>query len=147
MPATRTDEHLEADAGAPARGHLIVTLAARWGHRLSMSIAERLGNPELAANIPVLVLCELAMRGPLRPRDLLEVTHLTSGGMTKQLDHLEDLGLVTRTFGALRDDRRATVVALTPQGERAAALIAQAIEDDLDETRVVVAKLARLVDG
>jgi DNA-binding MarR family transcriptional regulator len=146
MPATRTKAHIDADSGTPARGHLIVTLVARWGHRLSMSIAERLGDPGLAANIPVLVLCELAMRGPLRPRDLMEATHLTSGGMTKQIEHLESLGLIERTFGALEDDRRATVVTLTPEGARAAAVIEEAIEADLDQTRSVVATLAALLD-
>ncbi len=118
---------------------------AAWGRQLGARIAEHLGDAELAANVPVLVLCELALRGPLRPRDLLEAARLTSGGMTKQLDHLESLGLIERAYGAVEDDRRATVVSLTPEGVRAAALVAEAVEENLDEARDIVARLAALL--
>jgi DNA-binding HxlR family transcriptional regulator len=105
------------------------------GRRLSVGIAERIGIPELASNVPVMILCELERRGPLRPRDLLEATGLTSGGLTKQLDHLEALGQIERSFGTLPDDRRASVVSLTPAGSTTAISIAEAIEAQLDDLR------------
>jgi len=131
---------------APARGQQIVIILAASGSRLSAHIGELLGNGDLAHNVPVLVLCEIALRGPLRPRDLLEPTHLTSGAMTKQLDHLEQLGLIKRSFGTVRGDRRASVVSLTAKGRRAAETIGQAVEERLDEIIALRDELDRLLD-
>lgn len=131
---------------AAARGQLAVLLLASLGRRLGATLGEKLGNPELAANVPSIILCELALRGPLRPRDLMGSTRLSSGGMTKQLDHLEDLGLIQRSFGTLRSDRRASTVTLTPDGARAATLISEAVELHLDEFRSLVAELASLLE-
>lgn len=129
----------------PARGQRIVILLAASGRRLGGHIGELLDNADLATNVPVLVLCEVALRGPLRPRDLLETTHLTSGAMTKQLDHLEQLGLITRSFGTIKSDRRASLVSLTTDGQRAAATIGQAVEGRLDDIRTLRDELDRLL--
>lgn len=128
-----------------ARGQQIVLLLAASGRRLGLHIGERLGNPELAGNVPALILCELSLRGPLRPRDLLEPTHLTSGALTKHLDHLEDLGLVSRAFGTVRGDRRGSVVSLTAEGQRAASTIDQAVEERIDDLRALHDELGRLL--
>jgi DNA-binding MarR family transcriptional regulator len=118
---------------APARGQQVVMLLAASGRRLTVHIGELLGNADLATNVPVLVLCELALRGPLRPRDLLEPTHLTSGAMTKHLDHLEHLGLIERSFGTVKGDRRGSIVSLTAEGQRAAETIGRAVEERLED--------------
>lgn len=136
----------EATSTASQRGQEIVVLMAAAGRRLGAAIGGRLGNAELASNVPVLVLCEIAMRGPLRPRDLLAATQMSSGGMTKQLDLLEGLGLIERAFGTIKDDRRASVVNLTPDGVRAAELIGDAVEERLEEIRVMVDRVATLLD-
>jgi DNA-binding MarR family transcriptional regulator len=146
MSTRPSREHPDRQAGAHAHGCQIVIRLAGAGRRMGGAIEERLGSPELVGNVPVLVLCELALHGPLRPRDLLEATNLTSGGLTKQLDHLESLGLIERAFGTLRDDRRASVVSLTPEGARTADAIGEAAESQLDEVRSLVDALTRLID-
>ena len=50
----------------------------------------------------------------LSPTQLMATTMLSSGGMTKRLDRLEDAGLVERR--ADPSDRRGTLVGLTKQG-------------------------------
>jgi DNA-binding MarR family transcriptional regulator len=51
----------------------------------------------------------------LTPTQLLATTMLSSGGMTKRLDRLEDAGLVARR--PYPADRRGTLVSLTPKGK------------------------------
>ena len=131
---------------ASARGRQIVIHLAAAGSRLSVHIGERLDNADLAHNVPVLVLCELALRGPLRPRDLLEPTHLTSGALTKQLDHLEQLGLIERSYGTVKGDRRGSVVSLTVKGQRAAETIGLAVEEHIHEIVSMRDALSRLLD-
>lgn len=58
------------------------------------------------------------------PSDLAASTMVTTGGMSKRLDRLEDAGLVTRRVG--EGDARGRVVALTAQGR---ALIDAAFAD------------------
>jgi len=50
----------------------------------------------------------------LNPTQLMATTMLSSGGMTKRLDRLEDAGLVQRRPDP--SDRRGTLVGLTKQG-------------------------------
>lgn len=51
----------------------------------------------------------------VRPRDLIDMTGLSTGGVTLLLDRLEAAGLITRTAGR-PPDRRAVIVACTPAG-------------------------------
>jgi DNA-binding MarR family transcriptional regulator len=51
----------------------------------------------------------------LNPTQLMATTMLSSGGMTKRLDRLEDAGLVERR--ADPSDRRGTMVGLTKKGQ------------------------------
>jgi len=130
-----------------ARGQLTIVRLSSLGRRLGATVIEQLGDPELATNVPAIILCELALRGPLRPRDLMASTQLSSGGMTKQLDHLERIGLVERAFGTVLSDRRASVVTLTPEGERVATVIGEAIEAHVDEIRALVSDLSIILEG
>lgn len=146
MPAPLTPTPAAVDATKPpARGQRIVILLAASGRRLGVHIGELLDNADLASNVPVLVLCEIALRGPLRPRDLLEPTHLTSGALTKHLDHLEQLELIERSFGTVKGDRRGSVVALTAKGQRAAETIGRAVEERLDDIKTLRHELNRLL--
>jgi DNA-binding MarR family transcriptional regulator len=75
-------------------------------------------------SLSVLALASAARPGGARPRDLLEITSLSSGGVTLLLDRLEEQGLITRTSGR-PPDRRAVVVGLTAAG---AAALEQCME-------------------
>ena len=65
-------------------------------------------------NVPILVLCSLALDGSQRPTDLAAATRLTSGRMTQVIDDLERDGLVRRTPDPT--DGRAILVEITPDG-------------------------------
>ena len=54
--------------------------------------------------------------GTLRPTDLTNASMLTSSGTTKRLDKLEQAGLIAREPDP--DDRRGTLISLTPEGRR-----------------------------
>lgn len=84
------------------------------------------------------LLAALRRSGPayeLNPTELMQATMLSSGGMTKRLDRLEQAGLVER----LPDpgDRRGILVRLTARGR---AMIDEAIDAH-------VANEARLLEG
>lgn len=63
------------------------------------------------------VLAALRRAGPpfeRAPGELAQFTMVTTGGMTKRIDRLQDAGLVTRRGAA--EDKRRRVVVLTPAG-------------------------------
>lgn len=60
------------------------------------------------------LLAHLAERGPRRPSELACHVEVTSPTITRQLQHLEELGLVRRLEAP--DDGRAYLVALTDEG-------------------------------
>jgi DNA-binding IclR family transcriptional regulator len=62
------------------------------------------------------VLCAAATTDGTRPRDLLELTDLSSGGITMLLDRLEEAGLIRRATGHA-PDRRAVTITLTDLGQ------------------------------
>jgi DNA-binding MarR family transcriptional regulator len=82
----------------------------------------------------------------LNPTQLMRATMLSSGGMTKRLDRMADAGIVDRRPDP--DDRRGTLVRLTPQG---VATIDAAIETHIaNEDRALRALNAserRTLDG
>jgi DNA-binding MarR family transcriptional regulator len=139
------DANLAVPAPSSARAQEVVLALAAVGHDISGAIEELTGRADLTGNVPSLILCGLSLRGPLRPRDLMEVTHLTSGGLTKQLDHLEAEGLIERQFGTLRGDRRASVVSLTRRGQQAATQIAEAVESRIGDLRDAVSRIESLL--
>ncbi len=67
----------------------------------------------------------------LNPTQLMATTMLSSGGMTKRLDRLEDAGLVERRPDP--SDRRGTLVGLTRKGQAIvdAALVTHVGNEDL----------------
>lgn len=58
-----------------------------------------------------LMLGYLADHGPMRASEMAEVFHIDKGAISRQVQHLVDLGLVARTPDP--DDGRATLVAAT----------------------------------
>ena len=85
------------------------------------------------------VLATLRRTGPhhrLRPTDLTESLMLTSSGTTKRLDRLEQAGLIQREPDP--DDRRGTLISLTPAGHE---LIDSVTAAHLDNERRLLAAL------
>lgn len=130
---------------APERGQALLIALTMFGRRVGTGLGGAIGDQELAHNIPMLTLCALALYGPQRPRDLLGPTHLTSGALTKWLDRLEELGLIKRTYGTVRGDRRGAIVELTDRGSAMATLIGATIEAGFDEVRQFRDQLTELI--
>lgn len=86
------------------------------------------------------VLATLRRNGPdgLPPRRLLRELMLSSGGITHRIDRLEEAGLVERFPDP--DDRRGTIVRLTPAG---LARVDPVIAARFDDARAVANRLGR----
>lgn len=87
------------------------------------------------------LLAALRRSGPgyeLNPTELMRTTLLSSGGMTKRIDRLEDAGLVERR--ADPRDRRGTLIGLTPRGR---ALVDTALETHLGNEEQLLFDLSR----
>jgi DNA-binding MarR family transcriptional regulator len=93
------------------------------------------------------LISQLHRMGPSHQRALADALRVTPRNITGLVDGLEEAGLVARSPHP--DDRRATLVALTGAGARAAAALA---EDEQGLARFLFADhdpsdLARLVEG
>jgi DNA-binding MarR family transcriptional regulator len=144
MPTTLVDP-----AQVEAMRFFITTI--RFGEALGAAYRERVEDPELARNLPVLTLMSLEVSGPLRPSEISAITRLTPGGTTKLLERLERAGLITRAFGEVPDDRRGVVVHMTDQGRHHVAMLvdglvthAPTIEQLVAEMQTFLAELHRL---
>ena len=72
----------------------------------------------------------ISTHGTTRVFDLAREMAITVGATSKAVDRLESAGRVRRT--ANPDDRRSSLVELTPLGERALAAAAPTVEDELN---------------
>lgn len=122
----------------------ILMMAAGVGSAINEALTEAVGS-ELAANGPVVALFALDQSGTLRPGQLQDLTGLSSGGVSKLLDRLQEAGLVTRDYGVLSEDRRGSVVRLTAKGRRTSRRMAEAVTGIVPELRVVLKELEELV--
>ena len=127
------------------RTQRILLATTSLGRQITEAITEQLGDHELATNTPILVPTHPWRNGPQRPRALQGLARLSSGGMTKQLDHLEELRLVERSFGQVKGDRRAIMVSLTPAGREVAEQVADAVEAHASDIRALVRELDSLL--
>lgn len=85
--------------------------------RLKRSIVERAQAVDRdLQGASYLLLGWLAKNGPARATAIVEVFGMDKGSLSRQLQHLEDLGLVERT--ADPDDGRATLVSASPEAVR-----------------------------
>lgn len=66
--------------------------------------------------------------GQLTQSDLADILDKDKSVLVRQIDHLEEQGLITRTVSA--EDRRKKLLMLTPEGERLHAT-AKALTEDL----------------
>jgi len=90
----------------------------------------RLVHPELQPS-SYLMLGHLRDAGPLRASAMCEVFDLDKGAVSRQVQHLLDLGLVDRTPDP--DDGRATLIAVSDEGLRRMADVADHRRKLLDE--------------
>jgi DNA-binding MarR family transcriptional regulator len=139
MIATSTQSAVRADR--------VAALAGPIGTRITAELVAALGRIELTETGGVLVLSALARRGPLRPREIQEITMLSSGGTTNQLDRLAGLGLVTRSHDLVEGDRRAVLVALAPRGREVVDLVAATLARHVEAIRTFLGELDAELGG
>jgi len=139
----------DADADLARRRLAAMRMLLRIGQIgtvISASLAEGVKSEELTKNYNVAVMAELWVSGPRRPAEIQLLTGLTSGGVTKLLDRMEELGVVERTFGMVPGDRRAILVSLTPLGETVASSLADGLLGHLGPLRAALATAFTLID-
>jgi DNA-binding MarR family transcriptional regulator len=122
-------------------------LLGSFGQAASDAVTAEVGDAELTANLPVIVIMELDLEGPRRPMEIQALTGLaSSASVTRLIDRLEERGIVQRTFGAVPGDRRATVISLTPEGERVAGQLALGLEKHIALFRSQLHALLDFID-
>ena len=117
--------------------------------RLGQSIGDALAaaaDSDLVAKTEVIVICSLSLRGSLRPTDIMTLTGLSRGGLTKLFDRLVAGGLVVRALGTYAVARRATRLVLTPLGSQVARDFARALLYEIDAIRRGFAELLAAIE-
>ncbi|WP_327167310.1 MarR family winged helix-turn-helix transcriptional regulator [Streptomyces subrutilus] len=109
-------------SSGPGPGDLIADalgILLRRGTRVDLHRALTAGMGEAVDELTYPVLSGLARSGPRSAADLAPEIGLDRSGVTRRASRLEEAGLVRRAPDPA--DRRATLLALTPDGERAVA--------------------------
>jgi len=151
MSAARTSAMVAEGPRDPAnmskreRAEEILIVIGHLGVAVTDAVSAAVG-PDLAGNSEVIVICSLDLRGPLRPSDIVEALGMSSGGVTKLLDRLEQRGYITREFGAVASDRRATRLTLTAEGARLAHQYGDALLSEMDTLRDAITSLRAMSD-
>ena len=118
----------------------VLMIMGRLGKRFHDALVAG-ADTDLVGNTEVIVVCSLSLHGSLRPSDILTLTGLSSGGVTKLIDRLEADGLVVRALGTYPDDRRATRLVLSPRGSQVARDFARAVLSEMEAIRSGFAEL------
>jgi DNA-binding MarR family transcriptional regulator len=124
--------------------HLLLVFG-RLGATVTEAFHERV-EPGFASNVEVMVITSLDLLGPQRPVDILALTGMSSGGVTRVLDRLEERGLMVREFGRVKGDRRGTRLVLTPEGHRIATELAAGLVSRMDEVRRALDELKEVAE-
>lgn len=125
----------------------LLLLMTEFGNAIGRAMAAGGSHPDLIANTPILVLASIDLNGPQRPNALQKVTGLTSGGLSKLLDRMEEIGVVRRERGGVSGDRRGVLVELTSQGREQLRVLATALAESLPDTRALVSEIASVLDA
>lgn len=123
---------------------LLLKLTA-FGQYVHTAMAEAAEDEEIVGNLPILVLATLDLHGPQRPGDLQDRTGLSSGGVTKLVDRLEEKRLVERSYGAIPEDHRGVLVSLTDLGRSRIRAMVDTLGHHLPETATLVKEIDRLL--
>ena len=125
----------------------LLLLLGRFGQAASDALTAEVGDAELTANLPVIVDDGARPGGAAPAEDIQALTGLaSSAAVTRLIDRLEQRGIVERSLGAVPGDRRATVISLTPEGKRVAALLSQGLEAHLPLIRSHMEALIAFID-
>lgn len=122
----------------------LLLLFAQLGAVVSAALKERVERG-LVSNVEVLVITELDIRESLRPADLQALTGMTSGGVTKLLDRLEEAGVISRAYGQVQGDRRGVRVELTADGRAVASQLVAGLISQMDAIRTAVDEIQEVV--
>jgi DNA-binding MarR family transcriptional regulator len=112
---------------------IAMLLVSRAGYNLTSRIRALSNGELLSTNASIVVLCQLAVSPSLRPLELIDSVKMTSGGLTKLLDRLEDAGLVARLEKPPEEDGRGVEVALTAEGRRALDEVLRTVAPHIDQ--------------
>ncbi len=104
-------------------------------------------DPDVVSDLSSTLLFALDNEGAMRPTAIQEMTGLSSGGVTKLVERLEQKGLVTRKTGAIDGDRRGVLVELTRRGRNTVRSVSDAMADALKASRAEADELARTLQG
>lgn len=124
----------------------LLLLLAEFGETVSQAMREATGEPDLVGNAPIRVMATLDLSGPQRPADLADLTGMTSGGLSKLLDRMEEAGAIEREEGVVPGDRRGILVSLTERGRDLLRTLTQELAERLPETRRLVAEIAAVLE-
>ena len=113
------------------------------GRSLTAALEECV-EPEFTGNAEAIVITSLDVGGQLRPVDIVPLTGMTSGGVTKLLDRLEKAEVIRREYGTISGDRRVSLVTLTPKGQQLAYEYARVVLSRVDDVREAGAQLRDL---
>ena len=117
-----------------------------FGRVVSEALRQVEGGAGATDNISIVLMCNLELDGPMRPNRIMEITGLSSGGVTKVVTRLETAGLVARENQALTDDRRAVSVSLTNEGHTVLRDFAHVLDARIADSAVLLRELNRLVE-
>jgi DNA-binding MarR family transcriptional regulator len=117
---------------------------AEFGQVVSTALAEA-AQGEGLTNTSTVVLCRLELHGHQRPSDIMDTTGLTSGGVTKLIDRLQEAGWVERLDDPVPGDGRGVMVALTDSGRERLRSMVKVLSDQLGDTEVLVEEIDRLL--
>lgn len=124
----------------------LLMLLTEFGHVVTRGMTSITPAPELVDNAPLFVLSCIEVEGPQRPRELAAAMGMTTGGLSKLLDRMEELGVVIRQRGLVDGDRRAVIVSNTELGSETLQRVTKQIEDRLPETRHLVQEITALLE-
>ena len=124
----------------------LLLLLAEFGDTVSQAMKEATGEPDLVGNAPIRVLATLDLSGPQRPADLAELSGMSSGGLSKLLDRMEEAGAIERVRGAVPGDRRGVLVSLTERGRALLRTFTEELALRLPETKRLVAEIAAVLE-
>jgi DNA-binding MarR family transcriptional regulator len=125
----------------------LLLLMADYGRTMSKAMAEIASDQELVSNVSLVALCTLDLHGPHRPGVLQEITGLSSGGVSKLLDRMEQAGVVKRTYGGVPGDNRGVLVSITRRGRSLMNKFSNAVAGRLPDSKAIVKEFAAALDG
>lgn len=125
----------------------LLLLLAEFGESVSQAMTAATREPDLVGNTPILVLSVLDLSGPQRPSELARRTGLSTGGLSKVLDRMEEAGAIRRERGAVSGDRRGVLVSLTERGQALLRVLTTELTKRLPETRRLVGEISAVLEA